>query len=180
MKQHHYEVRTSWTGNRGSGTSSYRAYGRDHEILAAGKPVLPGSSDPAFRGDPSRYNPEELLVASLSACHMLSYLHLCAVNGVVVIGYEDSASGVMEERADGSGALTEVMLRPRVTISAESDAAKSLALHDEAHRLCFIANSVNFPVRHEARIIRETPAATADPPKTGSAEPAPRSHALKT
>ena len=180
MKQHHYEVQLSWTGNLGLGTSSYRAYGRDHEISAAGKPVLPGSSDPAFRGDPSRYNPEELLVASLSACHMLSYLHVCAVNGVVVMGYVDSASGVMEERPDGSGALTEVMLRPEVTISAESDSAKALSLHEEAHHLCFIANSVNFPVRHEARIIRETPAATADRPATGSAEAAPRSRASTT
>jgi len=180
MKQHHYEVRTTWTGNLGPGTSSYRAYGRDHEISAAGKPVLPGSSDPAFRGDPSRYNPEELLVASLSACHLLSYLHLCAVSGVVVTGYVDIASGVMEERPNGSGALTEVMLRPEVTVSAESDTAKALSLHDEAHHRCFIANSVNFPVRHEARIIPEIPAPTADRPVTGSAESAPRSRASTT
>jgi len=171
MRSHNYEIRLTWSGNLGEGTASYRGYSRNHEIRVEGKPALAGSSDPAFRGDPSRYNPEELLVASLSACHMLSYLHLCAVNGVVVTGYVDSASGMMEERPDGGGALTEAMLRPAVTVSAESDAAKALALHEQAHHLCFIANSVNFPVRHEARIIRENPAAAADRPATGSGEP---------
>jgi len=180
MRSHHYETSLVWTGNLGEGTASYRGYARNHEISAEGKPVLPGSSDPAFRGDPSRYNPEELLVASLSACHLLSYLHVCAVNGVIVTGYVDRASGAMEERPDGSGALTEVILHPEVTVSAESDRAKALSLHEEAHRLCFIANSVNFPVRHEARIIQETPAATADRPATGSVEPALRSHASTT
>ena len=180
MKQHHYEVQISWTGNLGQGTSGYRAYGRNHEISAAGKPVLHGSSDPAFRGDPSRYNPEDLLVAALSACHMLSYLHLCAVNDLVVTAYVDRASGVMEERPDGSGVFIEVTLRPEVTVSVESDTAKALSLHEEAHHLCFIANSVNFPVRHDARIIQETPAAAADRPATGIVEPAPRSRASTT
>jgi len=180
MRSHNYEIRLAWSGNLGEGTASYRGYSRNHEIRAEGKPLLAGSSDPAFRGDPSRYNPEELLVASLSACHMLSYLHLCAVNGVVVTGYVDRASGVMEERCDGRGALTEVMLRPEVTVSANSDAAKALSLHEEGHHLCFIANSVNFAVRHDARIIQETPAAAADLPATGSAAPGPRFHASTT
>jgi organic hydroperoxide reductase OsmC/OhrA len=170
MKQHRYQTRVTWTGNLGEGTSSYRNYLRNHEISAAGKPLVPGSSDPAFRGDPSRYNPEELLVASLSACHMLAYLHLCAVNGVVVVDYADDATGLMEETADGGGSVTEVTLRPAVTITADSDAGKAQSLHEQAHRLCFIANSVNFPVRHEASVtVRETPAPPADPPQIGNA-----------
>jgi organic hydroperoxide reductase OsmC/OhrA len=154
MKQHHYSVELRWTGNLGKGTNTYTAYSRNHEILGPGKPVLPGSSDPAFRGDRSRYNPEELLVASLSACHMLWYLHLCAENGIVVTGYQDSPSGSMAESPDGSGAFTGVTLRPVVTVAAEADEQKALALHEEAHRLCFIANSVKFPVRAEPRVIK--------------------------
>jgi organic hydroperoxide reductase OsmC/OhrA len=153
MKKHEYATTLRWTGNRGTGTSGYRAYGRDHEITAPSKAiVLPGSSDPHFRGDPSRYNPEELLLASLSACHLLSYLHLCAVNHIVVTAYEDDASGTMVENSDGSGQFTEVMLRPRVTITPESDAAKAEALHEDAGKLCFIARSVNFPVRHKPAV----------------------------
>ena len=136
----------TWTGNDGEGTRTYRGYRRDHLIEAADKPPIPGSSDPAFRGDPGRYNPEELLVASLSSCHMLSYLHLCAVNDVTVLEYHDNASGVMEERPGGPGAFVQVLLRPAVTIAGGSDWAKALALHHEAHGNCFIANSVNFPV----------------------------------
>jgi organic hydroperoxide reductase OsmC/OhrA len=170
VKRHNYEIRLDWTGNSGEGTRTYRGYRRDHTITGAGKPQLAGSSDPAFRGDPSRYNPEELLVASLSACHMLSYLHVCAVNGVVVTDYTDDAVGTMEETADGGGAFTEVTLRPTVTIAAGSGEEKAKSLHEEAQRLCFIANSVKFPVRHEARIIRqETPAPPAGPPATGNA-----------
>jgi len=168
-RAHNYEVQLTWTGNLGDGTATYRGYSRNHDIEAAGKPGLAGSSDPAFRGDPARYNPEELLVASLSACHMLAYLHLCAVNGVVVTGYTDGATGTMQETANGGGAFTEVTLHPAVTVTAASDKAQALALHDEAHRLCFIAASVNFPVRHQARIIQETPAAAAGRPETGSA-----------
>jgi organic hydroperoxide reductase OsmC/OhrA len=171
MRLHRYEIHVAWTGNVGPGTSAYTSYLRNHEVSAAGKPVLPGSSDAAFRGDPARYNPEDLLVASLSACHMLSYLHLCAVNGVVVLDYADDAVGLMQETPDGGGVFAEVTLRPTVAISADSDAGRALSLHDKAHRYCFIANSVNFPVKHEARIIqREIPAAPGDPPATGSAE----------
>jgi organic hydroperoxide reductase OsmC/OhrA len=153
MKQHNYSVRMRWTGNDGQGTQTYRAYRRDHVIQCDGKPEIPGSSDPAFRGDPARYNPEELLVSALSSCHMLAYLHLCAVNGVVVTAYEDAASGTMEERPDGSGAFISVVLHPRVTITAASDASKARELHHQAHEKCFIANSVNFPVEVEPEIV---------------------------
>lgn len=146
-KKHTYEVCMTWTGNDGEGTRDYRSYRRDHVIHAAGKPEIPGSSDPSFRGHAQRYNPEELLVSSLSSCHMLWYLHLCAVRGVVVMAYEDTPRGVMEERADGAGAFVDVELRPRVTIAAGSDVNTAEALHQEAHEKCFIANSVNFPVR---------------------------------
>jgi len=149
MKQHHYQVRMDWTGNQGEGTKSYRGYRRDHTFTAEGKPAIQGSSDPAFRGDPSRYSPEDLLVAALSSCHMLWYLHLCADRGVNVSAYSDSASGVMEEGVDGSGAFVRVLLKPKVTISAGSDAVLAKSLHEEAHRFCFIAKSVNFPVEIE-------------------------------
>ena len=155
IKTHTYETRITWTGNSGSGTSNYRAYSRNHEISVANKPVLAGSSDPAFRGDPSRYNPEELLVASVSACHMLWYLHLCAVNHVNVISYTDMARGVMQENEDGSGQFTEVLLHPRVRISKDSDPAVAASLHAQAHRYCFIANSVRFPIRVEPEITVE-------------------------
>jgi organic hydroperoxide reductase OsmC/OhrA len=151
-KQHRYSVHVTWTGNLGQGTSSYRAYSRNHEIAAAGKPVLPGSSDPTFRGDPDRYNPEEFLVSSLSTCHMLWYLHLCAEAKIVVVEYVDEASGVMTERSDGGGRFTEVTLKPHVVIASGGDLAGAEALHERAHHLCFIANSVNFPVRCDPRI----------------------------
>lgn len=147
-RQHHYAVRIEWTGNRGEGTSAYRAYERSHDISAPGKPVIAGSADPAFRGDAARWNPEDLLVASLSACHMLWYLHLCAGGGIVVTGYSDDAAGAMSESADG-GRFTEVVLRPTVTLAAGADLERARRLHEQAHASCFIANSVNFPVRCE-------------------------------
>lgn len=159
MKQHTYEVRIDWTGNDGSGTKSYGSYRRDHTIACPGKPVIEGSSDPNFRGDPKRYSPEELLVASLSACHMLWYLHLCAVNKVTVIDYRDDAHGTMEEAANGSGKFVRVELRPVVKTSADSNHDKALALHEEAHRYCFIANSVNFPVEVKATVEQSSVAA---------------------
>ena len=152
-KQHHYTAAVRWTGNLGTGTSGYKNYGRDHEISAPGKPVIPGSSDPTFRGDASRYNPEDLLVASLSTCHMLWYLHLSAVNKVVVLDYQDNAEGVMEESADGGGRFIGVTLRPVITVTAESDLETAKRLHHEAHEKCFIANSVNFPVRCEPQFL---------------------------
>ncbi len=146
---HTYHTQLHWTGNLGSGTSGYRAYSRDHEIQVDGKPMLPGSSDPAFRGDPSRYNPEDLLVSSLSACHMLWFLHLCADAGIVVTAYSDNATGTMTETADGSGRFSEVTLHPQVTVADAAMIERAQALHAAAHRMCFIANSCNFPVRHE-------------------------------
>ncbi len=146
MKQHTYEVQVQWAGNDGEGTKTYRSYRRDHTIAAQGKPEILASSDPAFRGDRSRYNPEELLVAALSSCHMLSYLHLCAVNNIVVVDYRDAAWGLMEENADGSAQFVRVVLKPVVKVAAGSDRAKASALHEKAHHLCFIARSVNFPV----------------------------------
>jgi organic hydroperoxide reductase OsmC/OhrA len=151
-KTHRYEVRVAWTGNLGEGTASYRAYSRDHEVTADGRPEIPGSSEPIFRGDPARWNPEQLLVASLSQCHLLWYLHLCAASGVVVIAYEDHADGVMIETEDGGGSIAELTLRPAVTVADASMTATALELHGRAHELCFISNSVNFPVRHEPEI----------------------------
>jgi len=153
VKQHTYKIEVNWTGNDGRGTKSYKDYRRDHIIASVGKPQIVGSSDPSFRGDATRYNPEELLVASLSACHMLWYLHLCAVNQVTVVDYRDAASGVMEEREDGSGAFVKALLRPTVKISTGDDREKALALHREAHRYCFIANSVKFPVEIRPEIM---------------------------
>lgn len=153
-REHHYRITTTWTGNVGTGTTDYRAYSRNHEIKILGKSApLPGSSDPAFRGDPARYTPEELLVASLSACHMLWFLHLCADAGIVVTEYEDVASGAMSEHADGSGEFTMVILRPRAVIADSARIADALALHPRAHELCFIARSVNFPVQHEPVVV---------------------------
>lgn len=146
-REHAYRTTVRWTGDRGTGTSGYRDYDRAHEISAPGKAsVLSGSADPSFRGDPSAWNPEELLLASLSACHMLWYLGLCAAAGVAVTGYVDAADGEMIEAADGGGRFTGVTLRPRVTLAEGADRAKAEALHHDAHDKCFIANSVNFPV----------------------------------
>ena len=161
--EHRYVTMVTWTGNDGAGTADYRAYRRDHRIEAAGKPPLPGSSDPAFRGDPGRYNPEELLVASLPACHMLWYLHLCAVNGIVVLAYQDRATGRMEEQPDGSGRFTSVVLAPRIEITPASDRALAMALHAEAHRCCFVASSVNFPVEHHPELVTVEAPANARP-----------------
>ncbi len=153
MKEHTYSIRTNWTGNTGEGTASYRGYKRDHEISVPGKISIPGSSDPAFRGDAARYNPEELLVASLSTCHMLWYLHLCAVAGIVVTDYQDQANGKMVETSDGGGRFEEVVLHPAVRVKAGANLELCGELHEKAHQLCFIANSVNFPVRCEANTI---------------------------
>lgn len=147
---HNYKLTLKWTGNKGSGTSGYRAYDRNHEILIEGKTTLLGSADPTFHGDKTVHNPEDLLLASLSACHMMSYLHVCVKAGIVVTDYIDNATGVMVVNADGSGRFIEVTLNPIVTITDESLLAKANELHQEANQLCFIANSVNFPVRHRA------------------------------
>ncbi|MFC3997240.1 OsmC family protein [Nocardiopsis sediminis] len=148
-KAHHYEVRTRWTGNTGSGTTTYRGYGRDHDVEADGRPVLQGSADAAFRGDPARWNPEDLLLAALSECHMLSFLALSVAAGVNVVAYEDTATAQMVTHADSSGEFTEAVLHPVVTVAEEGMAEAARALHAKAHEKCFIARSVNFPVRNE-------------------------------
>jgi organic hydroperoxide reductase OsmC/OhrA len=154
QNRHMYSIELRWTGILGSGTNSYRAYSRDHEVSAAQKPTILGSSDPKFRGNRQRWSPEELLVASLSACHQLWYLHLCADAGVVVLSYEDRADSVMIEEAGGEGQFERVTLRPVVTISAESDSSLALALHAAAHEKCFIARSMNFHVDHAPEICK--------------------------
>ncbi|MFT3750107.1 MAG: OsmC family protein [Agriterribacter sp.] len=152
-KSHHYSTKLTWTGNSGSGTEAYSSYSRNYIISISGKNDIAGSSDPAFRGDKSRYNPEELLVASLSSCHMLWFLHLCTEAGIVVVDYKDEAKGTMIETADGGGYFTEVILYPVVTIEGKTDKEKLDTLQHEANRKCFIAASCNFPVRHEAGYI---------------------------
>ena len=155
MKTHHYHSTVTWTGNTGSGTSDYLSYSRDHLIAIENKPDLLGSSDTAFRGDGTKHNPEDMLLASLSVCHMLWYLHLCADAGIIVTAYTDTPSGVLHEREGGGGKFTEVNLYPQVTIAGDKYNDLALALHDKAHECCFIANSVNFPVKHEPMIRAE-------------------------
>lgn len=146
---HHYQTRVRWTGNTGQGTARYGAYRNDHEVGTPGKALhIPGSSDPGFGGEPSRYNPEELLVATLAACHMMCYLHLCADHGVVVLDYVDEPTGSMLAKRVG-GHFTEVRLRPQITLAAGSDQALALRLHEDAHARCFVANSMNFDVHVE-------------------------------
>jgi organic hydroperoxide reductase OsmC/OhrA len=153
-RQHRYETQLTWTGNRGTGTSGYRDYARDHEISSPGKATgIPGSSDPTFRGDGTRYNPEELFVGALSACHMLWFLHLCADAGIVVTGYRDHAVGTMIESADGGGEVTTVELRPEVELLDASRASELEALHHRAHELCFIARSVKTEIRLSATVV---------------------------
>jgi organic hydroperoxide reductase OsmC/OhrA len=151
-REHHYEAHVVWTGAARGPTSSYEAYSRDLRAEVDGKPPIEGSSDPSFRGDPGRYNPEDLLVVALSACHMLSYLHLCASAGIEVTAYEDRARGTMAIK-DRRLRFVDVVLEPRVTI-AKGDLEKAIALHEEAHAQCFIASSVNFPVRHQPTVER--------------------------
>jgi organic hydroperoxide reductase OsmC/OhrA len=152
VKTHLYGTQLRWIAGEGGGTENYRSYSRNHTIGAKGKPEIAASSDPAFRGDPLLYNPEELLVASLSSCHMLWYLHLCATGGITVLEYRDEATGSMEESSGGAGRFVGVTLRPRVTMAAGGDHTKALALHHQAHAMCFIARSVNFPVTVEPAI----------------------------
>jgi organic hydroperoxide reductase OsmC/OhrA len=146
---HTYNVTVTWTGNRGTGTSGYRDFDRAHSIDAEGRPTIEATSDPAFRGDPKKWNPEQLLVAALSDCHMLWYLHLCATNGVIVESYVDEAGGTMAMESNGAGQFTEVTLRPKVKIADAGMLDKARELHTEAHKMCFIARSVNFPVKHQ-------------------------------
>jgi organic hydroperoxide reductase OsmC/OhrA len=150
--EHHYATSIEWTGNRGAGTADYKSYGRETVITAVGKHAIDGSSDRVFHGNADRWNPEELLLAALAECHLLSYLHVAASNGIVVTGYTDAATGTMVQTSDGGGHFTSVTLRPRVVISG-GDAALALTLHEVASTRCFIAASVNFPVLHEPEIV---------------------------
>jgi organic hydroperoxide reductase OsmC/OhrA len=153
MATHRFAVTNRWTGNLGTGTSGYTAYSRNHEISGEGKAApIAGSSDTAFRGDGARYNPEELLVASLSTCQMLWVLHLCADAGIAITDYVDEASGEMAIHADGGGEFVSATLRPRMTITDAARVAEAMALHHRAHELCFIARSVKFPVHCEAQV----------------------------
>ena len=145
---HTCRIALRWTGNTGAGTASYRGYSRDHDLIAAGKPVIAGSSDDAFMGDKARWNPEELLLAAVAACHELWYLALCATAGIVVTAYEDRPEATMAEEADGGGRFTAILLQPQVTLADPADAPRALALHHEANAKCFIANSLNLPVAH--------------------------------
>ena len=163
-RTHDYHARLTWTGAAHGATTSYAAYSREHVVEVAGKPPLRGSADPTFRGDAALHNPEDLLLAALSACHLLSYLALAARGGVHVLAYEDDARGTMAFEG-GGGRFTEVVLRPRVTVAAGSDAALAQRLHDTAHEQCFIAASVNFPVRHEPAVVVADEAAAQPPAK---------------
>jgi organic hydroperoxide reductase OsmC/OhrA len=152
-KTHSYALTVTWTGNTGTGTSGYQAFERSHDVSIAGKPSIPGSADPAFRGATDRWNPEELLVASLSQCHMLWYLVLCAKEGIVVTDYVDHATGTLVETPDGGGHFEEVSLRPSVTIATPEKSDRAIALHERAHALCYVANSVNFTVHTEPSVV---------------------------
>jgi organic hydroperoxide reductase OsmC/OhrA len=149
MKEHTYYTRLQWTGNTGLGTETYRGYERSHEISVEGKPTILASSDPSFRGDRTKYNPEEMFLASLSSCHMLWFLHFCSEASVIVVTYEDFATGKLVETDEGNGKFSSVTLHPAVKVKEAWMMEKTQALHEKAHHFCFIANSVNFPVKHD-------------------------------
>jgi organic hydroperoxide reductase OsmC/OhrA len=152
-RKHTYALRLRWTGNRGEGTADYRAYGREHEVSAEGPPPLLGSADRTFRGDATRWNPEQLLLAAAAQCHLLSYLHAAAVNGVVVTDYADAPTATMEEDGRGGGRFTEITLHPVVTVASVDQVAKAGRLHEDANRMCFIAASLAVPVHHQVRTV---------------------------
>lgn len=148
-RNHEYQSKITWTGNRGSGTLDYRAYDRNYKIHIDGKQEIDGSSDSAFSGDQSKHNPEDLLLSAVASCHMLWYLHLCSEQGIVVMEYTDHARGIMREDKNGSGKFTEITLYPEVVITNESKTGLAQSLHEEAGNMCFIANSLNFKVRYQ-------------------------------
>jgi organic hydroperoxide reductase OsmC/OhrA len=153
MKQHNYSLTINWTGNKGEGTNGYKSYERSHEIIIDGKEIIKASSDPSFLGDKKKYNPEELLLASISSCHMLWYLHLCSDAGIVVTNYKDNAKGIMEETIDGGGKFTSVTLYPTITLKDSKQQEQANSLHTKANELCFIANSLNFKVGHQVTFV---------------------------
>ncbi len=144
--RHEYKLSVKWTGSQGVGTVDYKAYDRSLTISSDGKPDILGSTDPAYRGDPAKWNPEELLLSSLSSCHMLWYLHLCAVNKIVVVDYQDTPTAVMETEKSGAGKFTSAAINPSIVITDPSRIEDAINIHKEAHQKCFIAQSVNFPV----------------------------------
>lgn len=149
MKDHHYQTIITWTGNKGTGTSSLTSYERDLTLMVPGKPEIPGTSEVSVEGNKIRYNPEELLQLAIASCHMLSFLYVCAKNGVVVTTYTDHSTGTMRDTPDGGGHFTEITLQPEITIASEIDEVKLSGLHHQANKLCYIANSCNFPVYHQ-------------------------------
>ncbi|ADR21107.1 peroxiredoxin [Marivirga tractuosa] len=152
MKDHHYQSLLKWTGNTGKGTKSYTSYERSYDIIIENKPTLKGSADPGFRGDASLHNPEDVFLASISSCHMLWYLHLCAVNKITVIDYQDKASATMQEDSQGKGHFTGAILHPEVIILEKDKIELAESLHQKANEYCFIANSCNFPIQHDPTI----------------------------
>lgn len=152
-KKHEFPSRIVWTGNKGKGTSAYKAYERTWDMAIEGKTILHCSNDPLLGGDATKYNPEDMLIASVASCHMLWYLHLCSQAGVTVIEYEDNPVGIGESEPDGTGRFLEAVLYPKITITGDSDPDKAVQLHDEIHKYCFIARSINFPVRYEPEVI---------------------------
>ncbi len=150
--EHHYRSRLIWDGNRGDGTSDYRTYGRNYRVTVEGKPDIHGTADPAFRGEAEKWNPEDLFLAALSSCHMLTYLALCARDKISVLAYEDEATGVMKEDKRGGGRFEEVVLHPVVTIANAEQLDRARELHERAHELCFIAASVSVPIHHRAEV----------------------------
>ena len=152
-KSHRYQVKIEWTGNLGEGTRGYKSYARSHRISAPGKEPILASSDPAFRGDPMKYNPEEMLVASISTCHMLWFLHLASVNDIIIVDYQDHPEGLMQETSNGGGFFEQVLLKPSIVVNHPVENDKIEELHQQANKLCFIANSVKFPVLHQPEII---------------------------
>jgi organic hydroperoxide reductase OsmC/OhrA len=153
MKEHHYHVKLSWTDENGKGTTSYTDYSRNHQVNVKGKPALQLSSDPAFRGDATKYNPEDVLVASLASCHMLWYLHLCSKSGITVVKYEDNAEGLMLQEETGGGRFDKVILHPEITILEKDKIELAHELHKESNQKCYIANSCNFPIKHQVKIV---------------------------
>ena len=151
QKQHYYSLKTEWTGNTGQGTLNYRSYERSLTISANNKADILCTSDTAFNSDKTKHNPEELLLASISSCHLLWYLHLCSEAGIVVEEYSDNARGIMVETTTG-GHFTEVTLFPTIIVSEESMISKAIELHAKANKLCYIANSCNFPILHQPEI----------------------------
>jgi len=150
--EHHYSAHLIWDGNRGDGTATYAGYGRQYRVLIDGKPELQGTADVAFRGDADRFNPEDLFLAAISSCHMLSYLALCAKYGIRVVAYEDAATGIMKEDGKGGGRFEEVVLHPVVTVAEEAQVERAMKLHERAHETCFIANSCRVPIHHRPTV----------------------------